>query len=1335
MIEWKYTFTNGKDFLNKDIPDYGELFKLDSAFRTMAFFPDASSWYIRLQFAGRATLLNSSKTQIVHIAGKFISNTEEGEAICRIEAARFVSSDDGVSHIKSYKETNRKLGHGGLELQMQFLAAEKRVYIRATMFDHFLFEDYVDLSEQLVEDFEVIGFSKTERWVIDCRIRKETYGIEQHTREGSRIFAVGKVIFRHGDMLDMGHSLKRRITVLPASDNGTTSLQVMRSAAYLKIPFPEPDKAGTVKLHKRIIEGETAFVGYGCSVEGNTSGLPLVRQLCEEIITKGKEVSLENDIDAVNIPVFGTGAGALDVIDVVEVYDHLFNAYHNPFPVIVNIQGRAALDAIKVHFRKRLIYLEFEPRGFAKPESIKELEKSQGISLHSQDFSIDRQGRVVQLELSLYKFSNIEFISRFPYLHTLTFCGLETDDLSPVSGLANLERLILEDCNIVDISFLSGLKKLRVISMYNNKIRDISPLTAMSNLVHLNLSHNTLVKIDGLQKLKDLIILEVDHNNLEAITPLTDLKKLYYLDISHNAIKSITPLMNKLMLCQLFMDHNNVYDFTALHSMPELEVLRADNNPLFADSELLLTPGENQRRTILNFLKRQEEGGDVETVLPAKVLLLGNHASGKSSLLHYFMEDELKSDSSSTHIIQIEQYPRKRVGIPEAVFFDFGGQDYYHGIYRVFLSAGSIYLILWNPSENSNRQIKDPRDYYTQNFTLPYWLAQKKYLESEKYNGTSDPVLIIQTYADKYPRQAHGLKTDDILNDFFVDLQKKDGSADPVNEQALRYLKATLARLVESRRHKRKEPRWYADFIKYILKENAKNSFKSKNVKDILPYYKRQVENEDKIALLKDDLDQLHKQGLVLYYKNEIPDNVWLSPIALVKHIHEDILQPATDGRRNACVNYEEFNEQYGEDIVQLLCNQKVIFRHKFGEAGEEYIIPNYLPLASERPADFALFTFGLDNPLFTLKFRDFIPFGFINQLICFFGALPDNKKFWRDQLLFTIDKRVKVLIRIDFDHLEIKVEVSFAKGVAVPERDNYIRYLFYCIMGLYWDMELFAFADYVDHSAIPRALDAFSTEDPMRRKIQCYNSIYEKKDCRPDDLYISVNGKDFIQYTSLFDMKDVLMVPAYAMNEGHEMSANPGTIPVYPFRHFTPMALKRRLKMVISYSKDDLAYVDRFLKYMMPLYDDGLIENPWYCTLLVAGREWNEEITAKFAEADIICFMISDNLMATKYVKEVEIVNAIDRLERKEPVKIVPIMLEPYDFARKGKYNLARFTALPFKLKPVSTFDNQRVAWYLIAYAIKRTIELDLDLETDSEALNKDIMEYYKKIAANELI
>ncbi|MNR30824.1 hypothetical protein D3C85_1482960 [compost metagenome] len=110
---------------------------------------------------------------------------------------------------------------------------------------------------------------------------------------------------------------------------------------------------------------------------------------------------------------------------------------------------------------------------------------------------------------------------------------------------------------------------------------------------------------------------------------------------------------------------------------------------------------------------------------------------------------------------------------------------------------------------------------------------------------------------------------------------------------------------------------------------------------------------------------------------------------------------------------------------------------------------------------------------------------------------------------------------------------------------------------------------------------------------------------------------------------------------------------------------------------------------------------------------------------------------MHTDYIFEYEIKKAIERRANDKTFKIVPIIL---DFCRwtTEKYNLGKYTALPYMATPISDFDNKNMAWYVVTEALRVMIEEDsVDSGEDfytSERLPKDVREIYRRISRKEI-
>jgi hypothetical protein len=150
--------------------------------------------------------------------------------------------------------------------------------------------------------------------------------------------------------------------------------------------------------------------------------------------------------------------------------------------------------------------------------------------------------------------------------------------------------------------------------------------------------------------------------------------------------------------------------------------------------------------------------------------------------------------------------------------------------------------------------------------------------------------------------------------------------------------------------------------------------------------------------------------------------------------------------------------------------------------------------------------------------------------------------------------------------------------------------------------------------------------------------------------------------------------------------------------------------KIVISYSRENEPELNTLKRFLEPMKASGLVGDVWASDAEYAGGEWDATIKNKFEKADIALFLISDHFYSTPYIIKKEIPTIVDRYILDKSVRIVPIVLSHYDWERKEPYNLKKFSALPYKAMPVSSFNDPNIAWYAISLHIRRMIEEDLD-------------------------
>ncbi|MDR3268364.1 MAG: TIR domain-containing protein [Tannerella sp.] len=721
-------------------------------------------------------------------------------------------------------------------------------------------------------------------------------------------------------------------------------------------------------------------------------------------------------------------------------------------------------------------------------------------------------------------------------------------------------------------------------------------------------------------------------------------------------------------ITHLNLSKNQISEIKGLETIIKREKfnnLRIDNNPFLKDTPLILKEYENHLADLLNYFSIEEQT-KVSVSLPAKVMLVGNHAAGKSTFWHYMKENELPKEApGSTHVLQVHPYPAERPAgqLPDAMVYDFGGQDYYHGLYQAFLSEDSVNVLFWCNESNDNdpRKAQDGSGRYTRIFKLEYWLHQLKYaFERRKeqwgtgnLHESDEPLLIVQTHADspgdKRKNCTEDLSEFNVEGEYYLSLNKESVQEGNSFHLGLQYLKATLLQKIKDKKQTEERGEYYKKFLQYVLNAKGHTCIPVENLiseghygRELLDEEKEdekkkeEKEKEKLLMFLKSDLYQLHLRGLALYYREnkKLEDVVWLNPTKTVAHIHQKILSPSVMRNKAGILSEEDFHKATkGDDkIEQLLICEKVVFHDKYED---KYIIPGYLPLVSE-DAYYDMLRFGFAKPNFILKFKRFIPFGLINQLICLYGRNPDKKKFWRDQLIFTLNGSYKIWIKLDFSELTIAVSIH-----PIPEKQRSTRFnlnqveqlLFYNIIDLYWGKEV-RYETGKEHEPIKEPI-----KDNDIQQITEYIRSYKIKS--PEDMYISVDGERFVLHTELeaFDNSKHLTIPAYSFKEGKETHK---TQQVSAYKNFTKnLNIKGMKKIFISYSRKDVDYKNELKKHL-DLLKTFEIADTWSCEEISIGK-WDAQIQKELEESDLIIYMLSANFFSSKYILENEVKKGLE--------------------------------------------------------------------------------------------
>ena len=1026
---------------------------------------------------------------------------------------------------------------------------------------------------------------------------------------------------------------------------------------------------------------------------------------------------------------------------------------------LVGLGSLVSLTDLSVTDCKMLRSLE----GIERLTALTKLDLSRCKSLDSLA-GVEPLIELTELNLSFNRsLSNLHGIETLSVLRKLNLNGCKAlSTLAGIEALYLLTKLDISGCD--QLGSLAGIEKLGYLSellvRHSPLPTTLQIVGSLPTLTKLDLSGcKRLHSLQGIENLKKLTTLRLRGClALKNLSGIDSLKLLKHLDVRQTSVNDIEPLKNLIT------------------TSTSLTVLYLRKTPLEIKYNFQFYTNENSLSALKAFFDQQ--GAD-DILLPAKVLFLGNHAVGKSTLVSR-LENKI-CYTGSTHILQVHHYGSIQqtaadlsgLELPAAVFYDFGGQDYYHGVYRIFMGQRSVRCLLWKKASDSNHSALDSNNLPNLYFNRQYWLGCLAHYDRDFIpdaamdTGIYNPLLLVQTHVDNglhEPTLLHCQKTEDeqplrqLCWQHHLSLADANNaqtheraqalqiSSDVLNAAAFTHFKAQLDYLIKQQQIKMNQAAWYGEFLQFILKAHQNDQFACTPIAELLPRYKGDPESQ--LQNLEATLVQLHRQGLVLYYPQIDNTKVWLNPMAFAAHVHEKLLAKERLTGMNGQIPQQKFEQDIDPDILQILQKEKVVFLHKFGGDGRntpEYIVPNYLPLTNPQSADYQLYTFAFAaQPALTLWFEQFLPLGLINQLVCHFGNLPVHKKFWRDQILFTLAASngagaSLVLIKLEFgERLQLKI---FLQNHDVAQKQRHISYLYYVLLALYHDhpnpkplndfiVSFEAFkrqyravepaeneqADLIQNSdATMLADEEVSSLEPDEQNQavatdELFAKIYQEA---PADLRLSLDGEYFVLASDLAKSANKALLNTVHLYNSEDKQH----IETSLFAPFMLQKPKKRLKVFISYAHEDLVYRQKLQQCLGPLVRANKIEL-WHDSMIDAGTHWDQEIKTKLESADIAVVLISPALLASQYVNDKEMPALLARHE-KQQIEIVPVVLEACmherwdgnhlqflpDFGRLEEPQSVG-TSNQAGLKPLEEWPYPAQAWKQIGEAIQKVCD-----------------------------
>ncbi len=899
--------------------------------------------------------------------------------------------------------------------------------------------------------------------------------------------------------------------------------------------------------------------------------------------------------------------------------------------------------------------------------------------LHAYNFKEFRN--LKELRISARELINFEHFGGFNLitLETLSLV-FEKGDNSFVNNLINLTNLTLQSGYINDLVGFEALVNLRELNLSNNLITDITPLAKFKNLESLNLENNQIIDIKPIINLKQLNFLNLSNNKINALQPFLMLERRVI--ISEKLLLLNEELKNNPIEFQsnssdftLKINDNPIEDFP-LNRLPTIQFLQDIKN-YFAEDDKLRT------------IKHQE----------TKVILVGNSVAGKTSLLNILRGDNFNQKENTTHGIHVI---REKIGDIFINFWDFGGQEYYHGTHKLFFSPNAMYILLWNKETNGYDEITPTQitrdnktiSEYIEHFHYNYWLDNIRAFSPKKDTGRNE-ILIVQTHIDLPDNGRQNIENETIskykiAGDYYLSLKpagtgikRFENSLESFKEELFEKIAQNLD--VQYKENKLMTPneyqiwQWFNQLSETEIPDSnpLKIIFNSDKYFITIDEFKK-ICDENSVTLtrsqIKTCMSGLHDVGIVLFYRDDfnLSQNIYFTSHRVTKLMYE-ILSEKT--RENDGIFLPKHIAKYlknNRDIWQIMA--------KFGVVapidGENYFAPQYLPTKHkyEESDIFNIAMAGFGEETIAIKLPIFYYRNAMMQLISKYSAASQGRVFWKNGVLFN-QERTRVFLRGDL--------VSKKK-----ENNEAVIYIAVAIND----------SNALENSKYNKQLEILK-EIFKSMNLNNSNNPLGFIDELKERLSVALDKK--LNFIPLFDLKkQVESKQTMIYWNRHRQS-------IRGFKVFLEAIGINMNKpaVFISYSHEDIDDLRELVKHLSAIKRNKNIEI-WDDGEIKPGTEWRQEIKDHLDDADVVVFLISANFSSSQFIYDNEFKVALNRIEENQAKKIIPVLIKKTtqipelwekQLVPKNKKR---------RLKAVSLWTNKDVAWTQIAEAIGKAFE-----------------------------
>ena len=762
------------------------------------------------------------------------------------------------------------------------------------------------------------------------------------------------------------------------------------------------------------------------------------------------------------------------------------------------------------------------------------------------------------------------------------------------------------------------------------------------------------------------------HSTLQSSTPIHAINQVrdLGLDLSHATARVLARILIAGIAQDIVQDISlaqapNINQLAKLTLLAQarakvLEITKAPNinlkqeysgiflmdNPFTSPPPEIIQRGRDSLVTYLKELEVKEYLNEV------KVILVGEGASGKTSLVKKLVGDRFNKKEKQTHGIRILKHNFKLENKDLIVnFWDFGGQEIMHATHQFFLTKRCLYLLLLDSRKDEKAE---------------YWL---NYIQS--FGGDAPVIVVINKY-DENPsfdvnRRFLSKKYPNIIAYHKVSCLNDIGITE-LGTQLLNTLWNLELRNTGFPRG------WF--YIKQQMESLEEDYINYSTYQTICE--KNNVYRQDSQRVL---LALLNDLGIVLNYDNlRYYDTQVLNPLWLTNAVYRIINSPIlaeSKGRfhindLDEIINdqrYQKENPEHWSNIFKFWRPEQKL--HTFPEEKflfivaimkqfellfqideHHYLIPGLL---SEQENTHELNNGGTTLE-FVIEFMDFLPTSIIPRLMVKLNKYIYQNKIWKTGMVLEENLLFNSMANIVLDKESKKIHISI-KG---KRNRDFLTVIRETIKEINSDFQDLAVTEWIPLPELYKGeILLVDYEELIGYEEGGQGSYYSGKLRKAFPIADLLNGIEQPESRQLMD---------------------------------------GALKIFISYSQKDLEHKDRLVEHLMPLirlnkatlWDDSNIE---------AGAEREAEIFENLENAHIVLCLISASFIASDFCYAQELTQVLKAHENGSKI-IIPILIKECNW---GNLEISQIQGVPRKWM---TNINDHQSWTVVSKKIEAAID-----------------------------